>query len=98
MGHSEGPHHVVGSSWTRGLHAVADPVPWLQHQEIRHHPRPRDCFPGWWGRLRTKILPAQSLVLVQHGIYTWCTSTSDRSEEHTSELQSPCNLVCRLLL
>src|SRR5256885_12412065 len=25
------------------------------------------------------------------------TSTS-RSEEHTSELQSPCNLVCRLLL
>src|SRR5256885_6649216 len=24
---------------------------------------------------------------------TWC-----RSEEHTSELQSPCNLVCRLLL
>src|SRR5256885_8622705 len=26
------------------------------------------------------------------------TSTWDRSEEHTSELQSPCNLVCRLLL
>src|SRR5256885_10226603 len=25
----------------------------------------------------------------------WC---SMRSEEHTSELQSPCNLVCRLLL
>src|ERR1022692_3640815 len=23
---------------------------------------------------------------------------SDRSEEHTSERQSPCNLVCRLLL
>src|SRR5256885_13185379 len=30
-----------------------------------------------------------------------CASTRqarDRSEEHTSELQSPCNLVCRLLL
>src|SRR5256885_11238186 len=26
-----------------------------------------------------------------------CRATS-RSEEHTSELQSPCNLVCRLLL
>src|SRR6266850_7095431 len=26
---------------------------------------------------------------------SWC---SKRSEEHTSELQSPCNLVCRLLL
>src|SRR5256885_8266789 len=25
-------------------------------------------------------------------------SASSRSEEHTSELQSPCNLVCRLLL
>src|SRR5256885_10490826 len=25
-------------------------------------------------------------------------SGSPRSEEHTSELQSPCNLVCRLLL
>src|SRR6266446_4187423 len=24
--------------------------------------------------------------------------TASRSEEHTSELQSPCNLVCRLLL
>src|SRR5256885_10224429 len=27
---------------------------------------------------------------------TGCSGT--RSEEHTSELQSPCNLVCRLLL
>src|SRR5256885_13526437 len=26
------------------------------------------------------------------------TLTGRRSEEHTSELQSPCNLVCRLLL
>src|SRR5256885_5657089 len=26
--------------------------------------------------------------------HSWCI----RSEEHTSELQSPCNLVCRLLL
>src|SRR5256885_4170212 len=25
------------------------------------------------------------------------TLTSARSEEHTSELQSPCNIVCRLL-
>src|SRR5256885_9572352 len=32
----------------------------------------------------------------------WLSPKSDfdtaRSEEHTSELQSPCNLVCRLLL
>src|SRR5256885_2836629 len=30
---------------------------------------------------------------------TWVSARSTRrSEEHTSELQSPCNLVCRLLL
>src|SRR5256885_13021421 len=27
-----------------------------------------------------------------------CLRRARRSEEHTSELQSPCNLVCRLLL
>src|SRR5205807_4442646 len=27
-----------------------------------------------------------------------CGRAERRSEEHTSELQSPCNLVCRLLL
>src|SRR5205807_7568274 len=27
-----------------------------------------------------------------------CCGLGERSEEHTSELQSPCNLVCRLLL
>src|SRR5256885_11273774 len=29
---------------------------------------------------------------------TSCRLVKGRSEEHTSELQSPCNLVCRLLL
>src|SRR2546426_5760281 len=29
---------------------------------------------------------------------TWIRRFDRRSEEHTSELQSPCNLVCRLLL
>src|SRR5256885_12003230 len=28
----------------------------------------------------------------------WGEHSEARSEEHTSELQSPCNLVCRLLL
>src|SRR5256885_8074453 len=31
--------------------------------------------------------------------WSWnCVLWKARSEEHTSELQSPCNLVCRLLL
>src|SRR5256885_6286270 len=32
------------------------------------------------------------------GNLTGVTFDATRSEEHTSELQSPCNLVCRLLL
>src|SRR5256885_7212507 len=31
-------------------------------------------------------------------LYVGEPSPEPRSEEHTSELQSPCNLVCRLLL
>src|SRR2546426_5590802 len=39
------------------------------------------------------------VVLVTGGVGSGDTvSESERSEEHTSELQSPCNLVCRLLL
>src|SRR2546426_9332627 len=34
-------------------------------------------------------------AFVRHASRQDCVS---RSEEHTSELQSPCNLVCRLLL
>src|SRR3989454_9932689 len=36
--------------------------------------------------------------VVPFGISTGTTVAAKRSEEHTSELQSPCNLVCRLLL
>src|SRR2546426_1920023 len=36
---------------------------------------------------------------VPDGVINVITGAKDaRSEEHTSELQSPCNLVCRLLL
>src|SRR2546426_3396763 len=35
--------------------------------------------------------PSVDLVVIRE-------NTEGRSEEHTSELQSPCNLVCRLLL
>src|SRR5256885_9812912 len=47
---------------------------------------------------------APPIALVQaNTTWTACSTTSSvcsvtRSEEHTSELQSPCNLVCRLLL
>src|SRR5256885_3295776 len=51
------------------------------------------------------VLTLGLFILVVNGIsfylVAWLVpgfSVSGRSEEHTSELQSPCNLVCRLLL
>src|SRR2546426_5003746 len=56
--------------------------------------------PGW--ELRPDgdgPFPAVVLLHTCHGVskstHAWARW---RSEEHTSELQSPCNLVCRLLL
>src|SRR5256885_3006582 len=43
---------------------------------------------------RLNTLRAQNGQLARH----LAELQSPRSEEHTSELQSPCNLVCRLLL
>src|SRR5690348_18134447 len=37
-------------------------------------------------------------VLQSSGSKTWVIAMRPRSEEHTSELQSPVHLVCRLLL
>src|ERR1039457_120953 len=59
-----------------------------------------------WSADRVEEYTAQHNVAV-HPLYARgytsigcapCTRAIQRSEEHTSELQSPCNLVCRLLL
>src|SRR2546426_4285436 len=39
--------------------------------------------------------PIQTVHAPRRGLVV---EAEERSEEHTSELQSPCNLVCRLLL
>src|SRR5205807_3120360 len=49
----------------------------------------------------TKVVhfdPATTPTLTLTGPTRAQTEQPVRSEEHTSELQSPCNLVCRLLL
>src|SRR2546426_4747577 len=52
----------------------------------------------------TWLLRADEQVRTLQGAYGWVVQAHEaflrslRSEEHTSELQSPCNLVCRLLL
>src|SRR2546426_7307485 len=40
----------------------------------------------------------QAMVVEFLGQVKLSVDVASRSEEHTSELQSPCNLVCRLLL
>src|SRR5688500_19834315 len=47
-------------------------------------------------RVREKL--GGEVVVCSMGPQRVKTVIKDRSEEHTSELQSPCNLVCRLLL
>src|SRR2546426_6252348 len=49
------------------------------------------------GRRIALLLTAAVFVLAFAGAYLFANART-RSEEHTSELQSPCNLVCRLLL
>src|SRR5256885_11867477 len=43
-------------------------------------------------------MPGPCIRLPRRPSRTAPFSLTTRSEEHTSELQSPCNLVCRLLL
>src|SRR5256885_9717982 len=45
-----------------------------------------------------RLPPLACPILVFRCRASFVPSPSERSEEHTSELQSPCNLVCRLLL
>src|SRR5256885_12836678 len=47
---------------------------------------------------RRRDLPGQRGVGGPPRRAVWRRRGRPRSEEHTSELQSPCNLVCRLLL
>src|SRR5256885_3620311 len=56
---------------------------------------------GASGRLiHRRLVPRAAAGTLESGLH--CSSIFNvpaaRSEEHTSELQSPCNLVCRLLL
>src|SRR2546426_7353520 len=61
----------------------------LQHLFLVEHRRALD------GVLELSDVPPPGLLLEPRDrVVAYCK----RSEEHTSELQSPCNLVCRLLL
>src|SRR2546429_3216185 len=55
-------------------------------------------FLGSHERIATNILADRLRKLGAYGIIRTESDPSDRSEEHTSELQSRLHLVCRLLL
>src|SRR5256885_13216675 len=54
-----------------------------------------DALPISWVAFESRSLVTSMVV---HFINNAMLVVLSRSEEHTSELQSPCNLVCRLLL
>src|SRR3989454_7203325 len=75
---------------------------------FRRVPTVSRCFLRAWSRTSASVSPATAFHAASRPAprsptttrtSTCCSSPrTNRSEEHTSELQSPCNLVCRLLL
>src|SRR2546426_8608551 len=76
----------------------------LQIPAMGYLPTSRPEFLNHFLQRRTRAeIPALDYLLLQRLLKTIRGSliyrrSLNRSEEHTSELQSPCNLVCRLLL
>src|SRR2546427_8443829 len=63
----------------------------LTGERLRVRMRPDVCVGGGEKRARADVNDQAALRPLDH-------AAADRSEEHTSELQSQSNLVCRLLL
>src|SRR2546426_8379963 len=86
------PGRGADVSDARLLNAERDAGNWLMYNRT---------YAGWRFSPLDQISAANIKKLVPKWIFaggTVGTSFLMRSEEHTSELQSPCNLVCRLLL
>src|SRR5256885_5660149 len=64
---------------------------WQRGQLLYRSPTPAPT-------LRNRVLDTVEDIDFEGQTWRMSTLRSARSEEHTSELQSPCNLVCRLLL
>src|SRR5256885_12912403 len=61
----------------------------------------RECFSGIFSGMLSENGRSKRDFVSRQGRFGkpyWPLVSARRSEEHTSELQSPCNLVCRLLL
>src|SRR2546426_3744685 len=65
---------------------------------FRHAARPEDARRDGRGRVPSGRVSLRQRRLALERVARLRPPCTGRSEEHTSELQSPCNLVCRLLL
>src|SRR3989454_7106941 len=88
------------------LHAalpISSDRPSLLSRRPRHQNRLRLCHPQSPRGPKTSVLLVAVTASDESRRPSWSAAKIEadalvRSEEHTSELQSPCNLVCRLLL
>src|SRR5256885_2647464 len=90
--------HWAASLWpgpmrpaSRMLSQISDLGRSLQHPALRA----QLPLPPVFDHCSRQLSPGDEAAAVS--LY-WSVIQLDQSEEHTSELQSPCNLVCRLLL
>src|SRR5256885_8098752 len=85
------PEHSV---WEQTKHAAS-------FKDIHRKPEVKDIIAAAGGDAnmrRNEVCTTCHFTMVQADAGARPNAAAGRSEEHTSELQSPCNLVCRLLL
>src|ERR1039457_7619883 len=92
------PPFAAAATVPEVIQALAGFVPWCETNASRL---------GYFAALYMRITKAVEAALLQGTVFQDNERMAQldvtfanryRSEEHTSELQSPCNLVCRLLL
>src|SRR6266446_5637474 len=105
------PAHRTATSTARNAARRCRPCTRLLYSRLRRMAHPSHSFSSPRSRRlmhRTAYIPQQASlprIAMRRQFSKWrlphlfaSSQPSSRSEEHTSELQSPCNLVCRLLL
>src|SRR2546427_2658470 len=73
-------------------------VNWVPLESFRRLPDPLAVATEWLSPHPTFGISIFTEAYYKHILYSTWRATAARSEEHTSELQSQSNLVCRLLL
>src|SRR2546426_3101787 len=81
--------HAVRARLQRVQHELG--LPPAQMKDSRHAPR-------YGVSHRRQVVIDEQVMMSRSRSLVRGRDNLHRSEEHTSELQSPCNLVCRLLL